>query len=108
MIELVDREEVIKTVDKLLPADTLSKEYEAVFHMLGELYKIPVVKRAQWIPCSERLPEENEFVLVTFGWFGRADDLAVNIDYRRDGDWAISELVTAWMPLPEPYGGENE
>lgn len=61
----------------------------------------------QWIPVSERLPGENEFVLVTFGWFGRKTDPGVNIDEIRDGDWMISEVVTAWMPLPEPYRAER-
>ena len=61
----------------------------------------------QWIPVSEKLPGENEFVLVTFGWFGRKTDPGVNIDEIRDGDWMISEVVTAWMPLPEPYRAER-
>ena len=63
---------------------------------------------SHWIPVSEKLPGENEFVLVTFGWFGRKTDPGVNIDEIRDGDWMISEVVTAWMPLPEPYRAERK
>ena len=72
------------------------------------LLKLPSAQpEPHWIPVSEKLPGENEFVLVTFGWFGRKTDPGVNIDEIRDGDWMISEVVTAWMPLPEPYMAER-
>ena len=62
-----------------------------------------------WIPCSERLPEKDELVLVTV-W----ND--VSIAWRNIyGGWESAEDmyekgdVTAWMPLPKPYkGGDDE
>lgn len=51
----------------------------------------------QWIPSSERLPEHNQKVLAYY-----ADiDRIMLISYNSHG----ITLMTAWMPLPEPYGG---
>ena len=64
----------------------------------------------QWIPCSERLPEVDESVLVTTEW----DD--ISIAWRTGIDkWLIHEGntsvttddLTAWMPLPQPWRGEE-
>lgn len=71
----------------------------------------------QWIPCSERLPEEDMDVLV---WVYGAFDIArVDRDCdTREWRWSFEEFnlygdemeqVVAWMPMPEPYeGGEDE
>lgn len=62
---------------------------------------------AEWIPCSEKLPEKEELVLVTV-W----NDVV--IAWRnRYGGWESVEYmyekgdVIAWMPLPKPYRGEQ-
>ena len=66
----------------------------------------------EWIPVSERLPEEGLTVLILAEnghiEFGQRDEnkwewLAESIaDY-----WTEAEEVIAWQPLPEPYK-ENE
>ena len=63
-----------------------------------------------WIPCSERLPKEETDVLVQ--WGEHADMSTARI---RKGEWHVHgifltkvgnpEVITAWMPLPEPYKG---
>lgn len=65
-----------------------------------------VVLDKEWIPCSERLPDRNKYVLVT-------DNGETDIGRRFDGRWVDCygdklKDVTAWMPLPEPYKEEEE
>ena len=64
---------------------------------------------AGWIPCSERLPEKGEVVLITNGKGNvRCGQYRSEHDVR-DGThywwWKgkTVETVLAWMPLPEPY-----
>ena len=73
----------------------------------------------EWIPCSERLPEHPEnddYYLVTIqcehydGW----DDYVTGFAEWTKNGWDelscyIGQIkVIAWMPLPEPYGGESD
>ena len=71
----------------------------------------------RWIPCSERLPENRERVLVCFRsgtvhiavWYG---------DYDEKGAWKVTsqsptklyrtDTIPKWMPLPEPPKGGAE
>ena len=79
---------------------------------------------SEWIPVSERLPEYDEFVLVTANGkhnnitFEHAIELAVYAKdkvYAKDEGWILEAYpdwlepnVTAWMPLPEPYKEQND
>ena len=67
-----------------------------------------------WIPCSERLPEKGEVVLITNGKGNvRCGQYRSEHDVR-DGThywwWKgkTVETVLAWMPLPEPYIEDGE
>ncbi len=72
---------------------------------------IPSADRPQeWIPCSERLPREEEQddelgVLVTLGngYSGLQYDW-----YRGDHWYDWNGYVLAWMPLPEPWKGADD
>lgn len=86
--------------------------------------------QAEWIPCSERLPEEDGRYLVRFSddwlddysdfteieiatfevdcegfgyWTDRFDPISLGFV---DCDW-IEFPVIAWQPLPEPYETEQ-
>ena len=65
-------------------------------------------KVGEWIPVSERLPDVDVNVLVTY----KDDDnnLAIDTDYRDKiiNDWLyFGDNVTAWQPLPEPCREES-
>ena len=60
----------------------------------------------KWIPTSERLPEEGQDILITYLCDGKPD---VGIWNRVEGaDDFLRQYVKAWMPLPEPWRGEND
>lgn len=71
--------------------------YSELYDMVSMLQSSQPEQR--WIPCSERLPEAKQRVLVTF------PDGTVDIKICIDAGhlkWFFAHMV-AWMPLPEPY-----
>lgn len=57
-----------------------------------------------WIPCSERLPEENQSVIACFA-HGTVTELRF-YDKKFHGIYDYDEkVIVAWQPLPEPYHG---
>lgn len=68
-------------------------------------------QQTSWIPCSERLPEENGNYLVTV----EANDGTASIKFQMVDHYGPKwlhegkhEKVIAWMPLPELYKTESE
>lgn len=89
--------------------EELSREYESIAKSLTE--SVELVRKLQspsWIPVTERLPEENEEVLVVAVNFFNKDDRWAAIDWLYCGTWQQHDIVTHWMPLPEPPKEEKE
>ena len=67
---------------------------------------IHALKETQWIPCSERLPEDNTDVIVCF-YSGTVTEMRYWGNGIFEGIYDHStKVIIAWMPLPEPYKGE--
>ena len=57
-------------------------------------------KYGEWIPCSERLPKADEYVLL---WAKGKGFTCVLTKGEHVIYWATKNIAKAWMPLPEPY-----
>lgn len=64
---------------------------------------IHALKETQWIPCSERLPEDAMNVISQFS-SGTVTELRYAGNGIFEGIYDYStKVIIAWMTLPEPY-----
>ncbi len=133
--DLISRQDAIERATKehdfykgaTIPTDKARRdELLNVMCWLGELPSAQ--PEPQWIPCSERLPEEDVEVLISYRYKeGEGDTSHVNVDitsygqmyfggrevagekhWRQPFEYFSSNYeVIAWMPLPEPWKGEE-
>ncbi len=72
---------------------------------------LELLEQDRWIPITERMPEENDFVLVTVSgedvrgceW---KDSMALAVwtnQWNLVDTNLVSYRISAWRPLPEPY-----
>lgn len=114
--------------EKLYGALWKLKDYEDTGLMPNEVTALNVetqkdaeeaLKEIQrWIPVTERLPEPETYVLVSFDNSTTPDIATYRVDddgsgafYQGDEDYTYLSaglFVNAWMPLPEPYRAEVE
>ena len=82
-----------------------------------ELMMLPTAQpEPKWIPCSERLPKENEYVDNVCKYYLIQDEYGdMHVAHLSGRGWETIESikalgceVLAWMPLPEPYREESE
>lgn len=100
-MRLVDADALLANRQILRGEDVIGiRDYVTVV----EIENAPTIepeRKTEWIPCSERLPEMGQPVIDDF--------ISLNwLSYASDGiEWVFPRNVTAWMPLPEPYKGEQ-
>ena len=102
---------------KTIIADVDEKHHTATVNIYALDNLVEAVNKTEWIPVSERLPEDSELVLFSTKtdrvFEGRyfADNTDCQWYAFRDEEFAYNNVVTAWMPLPKPYDplerGEN-
>ena len=92
----------------------------------------PTIKPQKWILCSERMPEEHDSIFSRFygtekwrdAMFRKTSKIVIiTVEHRDgtrqtapchtiDGEWNQSMKgmgkVLAWMPLPDPWGGDSD
>lgn len=102
--------------------------------ILDQIDREMTFEEQHWIPCSERLPSKEErkewidnnldgkgylYPCLVTRYSSINPDREKNNpyvakhyfdgeDFLNAGEEVCSEYIIAWMPLPEPYGGENE
>ena len=108
-----------KMKELLLSTDTPQISNEALSLLCGAslIADAPTIEERKWIPCSERLPEDDTLMLVNY-IDSRPDAMDIWIGWHEmenvwyiDGEAHSKEYgneVIAWMPLPEPYAERGE
>ena len=107
-----DIEIALEDLDTLVE---IARQHTGIASWLGLIQSALIMKEALekqlnngWIPISERLPKENEEVLITL-IHGE-----VTWAYLHQKEWYNMfstypiERVIAWMPLPEPFKEDVE
>lgn len=76
--------------------------------------EVEALKQTQWIPCEERLPQTNVSLIycTETGCVGEGRYEGYNGIHRIWKMYAVcgthwDDEVLAWMPLPEPWKGEQ-
>ena len=86
------------------------KMYDDLSRMLDELI---AENKGEWIPCSERLPETHQDVLLEL----RSGEMLTGFKAETEpyfychcegGCYVEPQNVLAWQLLPEPYKEESE
>ena len=69
--------------------------------------KLVRAERMKWIPCNEKMPEDNTDVIVCF-YSGTVTEMRYWGNGIFQGIYEhTAKTIVAWMPLPEPYKGER-
>ncbi len=100
MSDLISRQDAIDALQeryKLYDWDDGGAEKAEVGAIIREIFKLPSAQ--QWIPCSERLPKDKQRVIIQMynGYMEIIEFSAVG----------LTDHLLAWMPLPEPWKGEQ-
>ena len=131
-IELMENEKAC-----IIKADTCDKNC-AKCELLGDTkdllsahdMAIQTLKQTKWIPCSERIPEEHEWIGTKKFGTTISDEVYVtfenpegkrfvkhirfengklsSFDQSKIDVFCNGSVPIAWMPLPKPYEGEME
>lgn len=108
--DCVSRRATIEAIEKAKTAKAPDGElYVAKINAEMNVQLLPSVQpEPKWIPCSERLPEEQRYCLTSCRNGLVCEDFHWNNGYFDKADKYHHEVI-AWMPLPEPYkGGDSE
>lgn len=106
MSDLISRADAIEAVGEWMQKEYGYLDLNRAERLIDALSALPSAE-AEWILCSERLPEVGEICLLTvheYGWNCK-DYTRVIIGEYSDN---YADHILAWMPLPKPYKGGAE
>ena len=111
-MRLIDADAFDKCLEQAEIEATKRQKYvfsSAINTIRGNLANFPPIN--QWIPCSERLPDVGQKVLAStnktcFTQVFKGTSGASNSSWW----WEKKTIkhIVAWMPLPEPWGGDSD
>lgn len=104
MDDSISRQEAIDEIEKYFAGLPIQGRYD----MLELVRSLPSAQR--WIPVTERLPDEMGTYLVTLDYKEHGTGVMSLWFHNEEIGWdlRVADEVTAWMPLPAPWKGEDE
>lgn len=98
---LLEQIKTFKRSQKSVNCDYLTGYISALSAVEGMIAEQPKV--GEWIPCSEKLPEQNVPVLTCDknGWIS----VNINVPYQGKKNDFECGYYLAWQSLPEKYNG---
>lgn len=118
MSDLIDRKAAVAAIQALVKKAKTPFEKNRILDCALAVKSLPDAD--EWIPCSERLPEDGKEVLVTYIVEGAKKRFVQTASYTAFGDgtgswssvWDEYKIgrakftYIAWMPMPKPWKGE--
>lgn len=98
---LEEIQEDIRTLTRV-PSEFIYAKLDELAEEIGELAKL------KWIPCSEKMPEDNTDVIVCF-YSGTVTEMRYWGNGIFQGIYEhTAKTIVSWMPLPKPYKEKTE
>lgn len=107
-MRLIDANALIREAKRRNEVYKLRGLSKAIADMVQDMtIYAPSPYEMRWIPCTERLPREEDKVLCCTQTKAGAKNIVLG--YYAGGKWrcGMNSNVVAWMPLPEAYSGED-
>ena len=112
-IGFISKTEVLTLIEEIKCNDDIPKNYGTLLDIMRMIRNMPTVDNTDngWIACSERLPEENQKVILQDFYRNiTIEKMKINDGVKgfSDGDWwSSANNYVAWQPLPEPFKERN-
>lgn len=105
------------TISRAAALNVVEKMYKMCEGNLSDYHDLLVAcftdltPAVRWIPCGERLPEPGVSVLVDVADIPAGGRFPLIDEICKDGEWLNCDgsewLALAWMPIPDPWKGEQ-
>lgn len=109
MSDLISREKTLNEFRRVKNQHKIGGNAYCFYRDLANAIKV-MPSEQEWVPVTDRLPEENVRVLVTRKSNIFMRDNYIDIGrYTKQKRWETADYVNvdvfAWKPLPEPFEG---
>ena len=114
--DLISRKEVYDIITRLFTSIEMTNEtYKNIMQLVKELPSV-TPQQTRWIPVSEQLPKENEYIGNVCKYYLIQDEYEdMHVAHLSNVGWipmdslkAIGNEVIAWRELPQSYKAESE
>ena len=106
--KMIDEKKLIEDLKRLFSNYELDLPYQDSLEILNRTIEALEQPKADWIPCEERLPENDTNVIACFSC-GTVTELRYLGNGIFQGIYEYNtKVIVAWQPLPQPYKKEGD